>query len=58
LVGDLIAKPNPGGDWAFHWGERSMVGTTCKNPGYVVAGFIKGKVRLGCYQGEIPAELK
>lgn len=39
-------------------GVTNTYGTGCFFDGYIVAGFESGHVRIACYEGEIPTDLK
>ena len=60
--GALVAQPTRDGD---EWGlackqgnGHSTVSTKCYDDGYVVAGRAGEALKLGCYEGEIPAALR
>ena len=56
--GKLLVRSTPANTkWRVACGGNS-VGTTCKYEGYIVASFEGGKMMLGCYKGDIPAQLQ
>jgi hypothetical protein len=57
----LVKKTRVDQDWniicKFEYGSSS-IGTGCFYKGYVVAGYEPDAVRVACYEGPIPANLK
>ena len=57
----LVKKTRVDQDWKiickFEYGSSS-IGTGCFYKGYIVAGYEPDAVRVACYEGVIPADLK
>ena len=60
--GELVAQPTTDGDeWGLsckHGNGFSTVSTKCYDDGYIVAGRAGEALKLGCYEGDIPAALR